>query len=490
MAAPVKNLVPAPSIMGADFQKASHFRTSFDRWPPGRVDQSVYKVDYPPYWGNFQRESIPLPLSKGVIHKDFFTPKETGTETQVAFSERPHQPKIKMIRPQMHALMHADPRISIITSTARDSYPGLEVAGRRPLTHKPQNEQWNRNLFCENERQFPRQPSLSCSSYVDHGMQPVARAPCVHLGGHSPITGDGRSHYQTTHHADFQGEWVPPVQPCEKMKSAVVLGSPRITGNNTEQHDAYTAPAAGSYSIYDKDQAVETIHKTTMRAGDDRRRFATTTAASFPPRELVPISREYESQLVSSFPRGDRDPKRSQERANTTTYRTYYTEFDQDKRPPRPAPPQWRGWSFVPFGDDKLSSAFYSTLYQEEFPPRPPARAVPCNSKDQLKSHLPLNQPAENLPISSTQAAFVPHSQPTVRPTEESLQRVRDSHLVPPLGEQRQFQPEQPEQYYNKYSGPAVLYGRDWLVSSVPLGTIPRTRTSDWGPKKQQRRSC
>lgn len=31
------------------------------------------------------------------------------------------------------------------------------------------------------------------------------------------------------------------------MKSAVVLGSPRITGNNTEQHDAYTAPAAGSY---------------------------------------------------------------------------------------------------------------------------------------------------------------------------------------------------------------------------------------------------
>lgn len=51
---------------------------------------------------------------------------------------------------------------------------------------------------------------------------------------------------------------------------------------------------------------------------------------------------------------------------------------------------------------------------------------------------------------------------------------MRDSHLVPPLGEQRQFQPEQPEQYYNKYSGPAVLYGRDWLVSSVPLGTIPR----------------
>lgn len=71
-------------------------------------------------------------------------------------------------------------------------------------------------------------------------------------------------------------------------------------------------------------------------------------------------------------------------------------QFDQDKRPPRPAPPQWRGWSFVPFGDDKLSSAFYSTLYQEEFPPRPPARAVPCNSKDQLKSHLPLNQPGRS----------------------------------------------------------------------------------------------
>lgn len=69
---------------------------------------------------------------------------------------------------------------------------------------------------------------------------------------------------------------------------------------------------------------------------------------------------------------------------------------------------------------------------------------------------------------------LVPHRQRTLRPSEESLQQVKHSHLILPWKGQRFFGTEQQEQFTPKYSGPVTICGGSFQVSSVPLGTLKK----------------
>ncbi|TFK06544.1 magnesium transporter NIPA2 [Platysternon megacephalum] len=353
--------------------------------------------------------------------------RETWSETHLAFPVRSLEPKPKVCPPESHLQMHADSQAKIFTSTARESYPWPDVTLQGPVSTRADYNKEEDHFPCGDKDKLKLLPSVYRFSYPAYEIfQPIAKAPCVHLGGIPTIKGDRCSYYGTSYQAQFEGGWIPPVKSCEKE-------------------------CCGSDNLF--------------RIGNpDRINFLPLPA----PRKVTCLSNQ-----TSSIPKGDEDLERSRERATTTTSRFFHTQIDLGERPPQPDVPPWRRQSKVPLGDKHLNACFFSTTQHSDYQPPPESQRETSSSKSHLESHVPFNYPSKGA-VTTTQAMLVPHRQRMLRPSEESLQQIKYSHLVLPWQGQRFFGTEHQDKFTPKYSGPVTICGGNFQVSSIPLGTLKK----------------
>ncbi|XP_050790443.1 testis-expressed protein 45 isoform X5 [Gopherus flavomarginatus] len=196
--------------------------------------------------------------------------------------------------------------------------------------------------------------------------------------------------------------------------------------------------------------------------------------ARAPSVHLAPVKVMCLSKQNSSIPKGDEDLERSRELATTTTSRFFHTQIDLGERPSQPDVPPWRLQSKVPLGGKHLNACFFSTTQHSDYQPPPYSQREVSSSKSHLKSHMAFNYPTGKGAVTTTQAMLVPHRQWMVRPSEELLQQIKYSHLVPPWQGQRFFGTEHHDEFTPKYGGPVTICGGNFQVSSIPLGTLKK----------------
>ncbi|XP_043358711.1 testis-expressed protein 45 isoform X2 [Dermochelys coriacea] len=513
MAAAGQSLIPAP-LTGIPFLKTSHFQIGFDHRPQGNIVESPFRTDFPPLWGSYKPDPILLPNSKGVLNQNMDKAKDIWSETHLAFPVRSLEPKPKVCPPESHLQMHANSQTNIFTSTARESYPWPDVTLQRPASTRADYSKEEDHFPCGDKDKLKFLPSVYHFTYPAYEiLEPIAKAPCVHLGGIPTIKGDRCSYFGTSYQAQFEGGWIPPVKSYGKSKSSIVFGDPRSSVSTSEKKHAYTLQDTRNHRVYDKECAAFQIHKTNIMPGDGRTRFFTVTLESFPRRELgavdaagralpaghptweccgsynlfrignadrirflplpAPVKVTCLSKQTLSIPKGDENLERSRECATTTTSRFFHTQLDLGERPRQPDVPPWRQQSKVPLGDKLLNACFFSTTQHSDYQPPPKSQRETSSSKSHHESHMPFNYPSKGA-VTTTQAMLVPHIQQTLRSSEESLQQIKYSHLVPPWQGQRFFGTEHQDEFTPKYSGPVTICGGNFQVSSIPLGTLKK----------------
>ncbi|XP_067417185.1 stabilizer of axonemal microtubules 5 isoform X2 [Emydura macquarii macquarii] len=491
MATTVQSLIPAP-LTGTPFLKASHFQIGFDHRPQGNVVESPFRTDFPPLWGNYKPVPILPPNSKGVLNQDMDKARETWSETHLAFPVRALEPMSKICPPESHLQMHADSQTKMFTSTARESYPWPDMTLQGPVPSKADYNKEEDHFPCGDKDKLKLLPSVYRFSYPAYDCRPIVKAPCIHLGGVPTIKGDRCSYFGTSYQAQFEGVWIPPVKSCGKSKSSVVFGDPRSMVSTSEKKHAYPVQDMRNRSnshlmpcrVYDRERAAFQIHKTNIKPGDGHTRFYTVTLESFPLREIASVEITCPNKQTSSLPRGDEDLERSRERATTTTSRFFHTQIDMGNCLPQPDVPLWRRQSNVPLGDKHLNSCFFSTTQHSDYQPPPENQREMPSSKCHHESHVPFNYPSKGA-VTTTQAMLVPYRQRMHRPSEESLQQIKYSHLVPPWKGQRFFGTEHQDEFTPKYSGPVNICGGNFQVSSVPLGMLKK-----YGPRDGRSLQC
>ncbi|NXX58472.1 TEX45 protein, partial [Scopus umbretta] len=461
--------VPAP-LTGLPFLKASHVQLGAERWAPASARQSFSHSQFPPFWGFYRPAPAPLPRSGWVLSPARGGGRESCSETRSAFPERPLQPAAPVVPLESCIRMHADPRIRVLTSAARESFPCPHTPLRRPPL--PTAEKWKDSVPCGDREKIRLPPSTYTFSYPAHEVQPAARPWRSRRAGCVPIIKeDGQSYYSTSYQAQFQGEWNPPAKPSEKHGSAIQFGDPRTSGSVSEQKHTYNAPDKRTHRVYDKERAASQIHRTNLRLGDGCTRFSTSTSELFPAHSLEPVAIARPNKYASFIPRGDEDPKRNQALARTTTTQHSYPETDRWNLAPKPDLLLQKQRSNVCLGDEHAGSRFFSTTQQSDYQPPCQDQRVMADSKSHRESHIPFNYHNESS-VTTTQAMLVPHRQQKQQLSEDMLQQLKCSHLGLPWRAQDLFRTEQKDEFTPKSRSPAEIQKANSQVSCVPLRTL------------------
>ncbi|NXS42133.1 TEX45 protein, partial [Balaeniceps rex] len=467
MAAGAVPAVPAP-LTGIPFLKASHFRLGAERWAPGSARQPFSHSQFPPIWGVHRPAPAAPPRSGWVLSPAGGGGGETCSETRLAFPERPLQPVAPVVPRGSGIRMHADPRICVLASATRESFPCPRTPLQRPPL--PMAEKWKDSIPCGDREKIRLPPSTYTFSYPAREIQPAARPRHSHRGCVPMIKGDGQS-YCTSYQTQFKGEWSPPAKPSGKHTSPIKFGDPRSSGSMSEQKHAYSAPDKRTHRVYDKEHAASQIHRTNLQLGDGCTRFSTSTSELFPVHSLEPVATARPNIYASSIPRGDEDPERNQALARTTTTQLFYPETDRWNLAPKPDLLPQKHRSNVCLGDERSGSHFFSTTQQLHYQPPCQSQRVTADSKSHRESHIPFNYHNESS-VTTTQAMLVPHRQQKQQLSEDMLQQIKYSHLGLPWRAQDLFRTEQKDEFTPKSRSPAEIQKASFQVSCVPLGTL------------------
>ncbi|NWY62201.1 TEX45 protein, partial [Chionis minor] len=470
MAASAVPAVPAPAIptplTGLAFLKASHFQLGAERRALPR--QPFSHSQFPPFWGVHRPAPAPPPRSGRVLSPAGGGGGETCSETRRAFPERPLQPVAPVVLPESHVRMHADPRVRVLASATRESFPCPHTPLQRPPL--PTARKWKDDIPCGDREKIKLPPSLYASSYPARETQPAARPWRSHRGCVPTIKGDGQSYYDTSYQAQFKGEWTPPAKPSKKHMPPIKFGD-ASSGSMSEQKHAYSAPEKRTHRVYDKERAASQIHHTNLQLGDGCTRFSTSTSELFPVHSPEPVTTARPNKYASSIPRGDEDPERNQALARTTTTQLSYPETDRWNLAPKPDLPLQKHQSKVCLGDERSGSHFFSTTQQADYQPPRRSQRVMADSRSHRESHIPFNYHNESC-VTTTQAMLVPHRHQKQRLSEDMLQQMKRSHLDLPWRAQELFRTEQKDEFTPKSTGPAEIQKANSRVSCVPLGTL------------------
>ncbi|XP_064325817.1 stabilizer of axonemal microtubules 5 [Phalacrocorax carbo] len=469
-AAPVP-LIPAP-LTGLSFLRASHVRLGTEGRAPGSARRPFSHSQFPPFWGIYRSAPAPPPRSGRVLSLAGADGGETCSETRLAFPERPLQPAAPVVPPESRFRMHADPRIRVLTSVTRESFPCPHTPMQRPPV--PTAEKWKDSVPCGDKEKIRLPPSVYTFSYPAHEIRPAARPWPSRRGCVPTIKGDGQSYYNTSYQAQFKGEWTPPVKPSEKHMSPIKFGDPRSSGSVSEQKRAYVAPDKRTHRAYDKERAASQIHHTNLQLGDGCTRFSTSTSELFPVHDLEPVITARPNKYASSIPRGDEDPERNQALARTTTTQLFHPETDRWNLAPKPDLQLQKHRSNVCLGDEHSGSCFFSTTQQSDYQPPCQGQRVTADSKSHRESHIPFNYHTDESSVTTTQAMLVPHRQQKQRLSKDMLQQIKCSHLVLPWRAQDLFRTEQKDEFTPKSRDPAEIQKVNSQESCVPLGTLKR----------------
>ncbi|XP_015741935.1 testis-expressed protein 45 [Coturnix japonica] len=459
--APIPAQIPAP-LTGIPFLKASHLQLGADRVVP-QDSRPFSHVQFPPIWGDHKPMPAELPRSGDVLNQSLAVGGAQCSETRLAFPEKPLQRLEPLPPPAPGIRMHADPRISVCSTTMRDSFPCHAASPTQPAI--PKAQETRDRVICGDREKIRLPPSVHTTSYPAHDVHPAARAHPSYKGCDPIIKEDGQPSYHTSHQMQFKGEHSPPAKLSEKHKSRIIFGDPRSSGSVSEQKYAYTAPAKREHRFYDKERAVFQIHHTNVQQGDGRTRFSTTVSEHFPVHNAEPVDIVRRNKNTSSILKSEEDLER------ITTTRSSYPETGRWNFSPKPDLQKHR--SNVCLGDDRSGSSFFSTTQHSDYQtPHQPQR-VTGYSKKLRESHLPFDYYNEN-PISITKATLVPHRQLKQRLFEDIRQQMKRSHLVMPWKEQNFFSTEQKDEFTPKDRDIAEIQATKSYESSIPLGTLKK----------------
>ncbi|KAM9369053.1 stabilizer of axonemal microtubules 5 [Phaethornis superciliosus] len=460
MAGSAVPVIPAP-LEGSDFLKASHIQLGAERGVSESAHQPLSHTHFPPIWGFYRPAPAPQPPRGQVLSRAQEDSGATCSETRLAFPEKPLQPVTPAVPPQLGVRMHADPRIRVLTSTMRESFPWPHA----PLHTPPLPTARKDNIPCGDREKIRLPPSVYSLSYPAPKPQPVVRPSPQ--GCFPTIPRSAQPSYNTSYQAAFKGEWNPTTKPGEKHVSAVKFGDPRISGSISEQKYSYGAPEKGTHRAYDKELAASQAHHTNVQLGDGCTRFSTSTSEHFPVHNPEPVTIAHPDKYSSSIPRGDEDPERIQALARMTTTQLSYPKPDRCNLTPKPQGHQ----SSICLGDKH--SRFFSTTQQADYSPPEQSQRVTADSKSYHESHIPFNYHNESS-VTTTQAMLVPHRLQKQQLSEDVLQQIKCSHLGLPWKTQNLFRTEQKDEFTPKFRGPAEIQKGDYQVSCVPLGTLKR----------------
>lgn len=171
--------IPAP-LTGVPFLKASHIQLGAERWAPGSARQPFSHTQFPPFWGVHRPPPAPPPCSGWVLSPRGGGGGGTCSETRLAFPERPLQPVAPFVPPESYVRMHTDPRIRVLTSETRESFPCPHLPLHRPPL--PTAKKWKDNIPCGDREKIRLPPSIYTVSYPARETQPAAR-PWQSQGG-------------------------------------------------------------------------------------------------------------------------------------------------------------------------------------------------------------------------------------------------------------------------------------------------------------------
>ncbi|XP_044514644.1 testis-expressed protein 45 [Gracilinanus agilis] len=465
MAASPPNLLPAP-LTGTEFLKSSHFKIG----PEPRIQEGCIETSsssFPAHWG--ARPSCPFwPVSsKWLFHQDLDKIREIRSETQMAFPVHNVASFAKVSKSQMqisNLKMHADPRIRVFQTTCQEKFthPGPEHFN---TFTKERLRQFETDSFPQGDRDKLRIPPTQ-NQYA-FGAQPQTapvRAPCLHLGGPSPLKWEMEPFPVTTYQNTFQRKSPSPTIICEKVVSHVPLGDPRLEAGRkfSEQKSSYTVLDLPERR-YNKNNAAANVFCVNIQLGDGRfygcpREYKDLNFPDTP--KYIIKGKGYPDSLIMP---GDTDPERGHERNNYTTTHSIYTPVSPCTLTGVTARP-----SRVIFGEEKKAPGFMSTVYQKCFKsPRTPS--VPKVDSSLFKSHIKMGSDEMHF-MTTALPKMGPHSVQKNPVSEEIKQRVKYAHILPPEGA-HQFSTEYKDNYPYKYMGPLLLpEGNQGQVSHVPIG--------------------
>lgn len=179
MAAGAVPVIPEP-LTGLPFLKASHIQLGAERQVPGSVRRPFSHSQFPPFWGVYRPAPAPPPCSGWVLSPTRGDGGEACSETRRAFPERPLQPVAPVVPPESRVRMHADPRIRVLASAMRESFPYPHTPLQRPPL--PTAKKWKDNIPCGDREKIRLPPSVYTFSYPAHEIQPAARPWHLHRG--------------------------------------------------------------------------------------------------------------------------------------------------------------------------------------------------------------------------------------------------------------------------------------------------------------------
>ncbi|KAM6310724.1 LOW QUALITY PROTEIN: stabilizer of axonemal microtubules 5 [Podargus strigoides] len=183
-------VIPAP-LTGRPFLKASPFQLGAER-----AQQPFSHTQSPPFWVHRPRPA-PAPRSGQARSSAGAGGGAACSETRLALPERPLQPVAPVVPRESAVRMHADPRIRVLTSAMRESFPCPHAPPQRPPLPG------GKDRIPRGDREKIRlPPSVHTFSYP---AQPAARLR--HSHGETPrkhLLISGSHFFTTTQQAEYQ----------------------------------------------------------------------------------------------------------------------------------------------------------------------------------------------------------------------------------------------------------------------------------------------
>ena len=471
---------PNRSNVDTAFLSSSHFQISQDRRVTNGSLKSVFKRDYVPWEVSSKPQAARPPRPAEVLHKDDQYFNEKASETRQQYDYRGLEGGPTQGLPQnigaTNFKMDRDPRFNSFQTTHNRDYTPKEAAGERGGSPKTK---WKSFIPQGDPEKAPEPISDYRDRYRGHDANsfPMEKATGTSAGP-STIQGDRRQHnFHTTHNDTYRGVVLPKVKGFDApVGSNIPVGDPdhgvsMVTTHQTSfpQHDP------SQLRGYNKGAVTGKLRVTNHKEADGHgtwNTYLSTAKDSYRPIE-GDIGRFFpgKHRNHSDFPTGDDSDWRNAERANMTTNRFYHGNKPQVGRPNIVGGAKKRTSSNVVFGEPSLGDNYYSTTTDSTFKPQS-VKYDPVRPDRSGRSAVPLDYYGNDRNNTTYNTDFEDPEQDKMIPNPIAINKLKESHIVPPQGGMRLFSTEHLDQYTPKSSTLSAIDPGRLQRSSVPIGTL------------------
>ncbi|KAL4227714.1 hypothetical protein ACF0H5_013149 [Mactra antiquata] len=475
---------------GQAFLESTSFRINQDDLLTNNRMNSIFKSDYPPYEVQGRTQGAKQPPLSEVMHRDqkFFNERESETNKSFEYRHLP-KPEIQGASGKLRITnFKMDRDVSKFNSfqTVHNSY----FTPKMTDTHKMYKAPTMRESFIpQGDKEKEPQPLTDYRDrYQGHDttIHKTIRAPSMHEGGPPTIKGDGRKNtFYTTHNDTFTGEYEKPVQTLPVPPSYnVPVGDPnKVVERETTMNSSYKNVADQNQRVaYSIDEVSRVLNQTNFKQQDGHFKwndYKSTATSSYPP-AVIPVERFHpgKHRNHSDFPEGDMDPYRVVDRVNLTTNRFYHGNPPRGLHNSIISGANLRTKSNVWFGEPPLSGSFYHTTHAGTFP----AKVVPYSYNRQSfykESDIPVKYYSDHEKNHTT--AYTDYKDPRqvkTAPNPVALNNLMKSHILPPINDSQFFTTTHNDTFTPKKAERYSYDAGRLQKSSVPLGTMPMTSTT------------